>query len=320
MGVTRADLERTGRWLNASDEEWMEERKTRQYVIDCYMANDKWAKNIKKKVGILLTSSSYGLPYLKASLETHRKLGYWIVLSYDNFINPDFENLDYNDWMPPIDMMKMVDTFLLPHHQTWGGVSYPYIWMLRLASGIMSQFDYVFCNNGDCVLEKLEGFEKLVDEMGNADIMSAGPTLEREIGTASFLVRGKAFVEIAKHMNNHMVPFEEYEKSTQDFGNTEGRLAVAVRDLGLKKKIVETGKCPHHSQCEQFHVPGHGFWYNTIGFRHIHGEHNYAYRYKGIPPHHKYLDPRFMGDEYKQIKKYWDTGDKKILEEWWSKD
>lgn len=321
MGVTREDLIRSGRWLAVSDEEWEREKATRLCVIKAYASNDEWATKIKKNVGVLLTGSAHGRPFLKASLESHQKLGFWMVLAYDNFINPEYPSIDYNEWLPPKDVMELVDTFLFPHHQTWGGVSYPYIWQLRLASGIMSQFEYVFCNNGDCVLEKPEGFQMLIDEMGDADIMSAGPTLEREIGTASFLIRGKHFPAVAQHMNNHMVPFEEYEKSTQEFGNTEGRLAVAVRDLGLTTKVVKAGQCPHHSECEQFHVPGHGFWWDAVGFRHIHGELNYAYRYKHVPPPSKYLDERFCGSEdIKAAREYEVTKDVKSIESWWAKD
>lgn len=314
MGVTREDLIRSGRYLQMSDEDWATELATRQYVIGCYQANDKWAVNIKKNVGILLTSSCYGRPYLKGSVESHKALGYWLVLSYDNFINPEWPEINYNEWMPSKDVMDSVDTFLLPHHQTWGGVSYPFMWQLRLASGILSQFEYVLVNNGDCIIEKPEGFPKMLELLGDADIMSSGPSLPREIGTAGLLMKSSAFFKIAKHMIDHVVPFEEYEKSTQSFGNTEGRLAVAVRDLGLKQVVCEPG------YNEQLHIPGYGTWYNTIGFRHIHGEHNYAYRYKGIPPHHSYLDSRFMGDEYRQIKEYWETKDSSILENWWAKD
>ncbi len=220
--------------------------------------------------------------------------------------------------------MDMVDTFLIPHHQCWGGVSYPYIWQLRLASGLMQDFEYVLVSNGDCILEKPEGFPELLAMMqkDDSDIMSAGPALPREIGTAAFLVKGKAFAAIARHMISHMVPFENYEKSTQDFGNTEGRLAVAVRELGLKQTIV-----PVPPFNEQHHEPG-GTWHEILGFRHIHGEHNYAYRYKKVPPHPKYFDKRFMGDEFTQIKAYWDIVDaggdmnqaNEILANWWVKD
>lgn len=324
MGVTREDFIRTGRYLEMSDADWEVELATRKGVVGCYMANDEWAVKIKKNVGVLLTSSLYGRAYLKGSLETHKKLGYWTALSYDNFINPEWPSIDLNQWMPSKDVMELVDTFLLTHHQVWGGVSYPYIWQLKLASGLMQNFEYVLVNNGDCILEKPENFPEFLDAFikTDCDIFSAGPTLEREIGTAGFLVRGKAFAAIADHMISHMVPFEEYEKSTQDFGNTEGRLAVAVRELGLK-----AFKAPEEPFNEQHHEPG-GTWHKALGFRHIHGEHNYAYRYHKIPPQPQYFDPRFMGDEYNQIKAYWDIvqagGDTNeanaILLNWWAKD
>jgi len=313
MGVTREDFIRSGRYLEIPDAEWEAELATRKHVVGCYMANDAWSVNIKKNVGILLTSSSYGRPYLKGSVESFKQLGYWLTLSYDNFINPEFQGINYHDWMPPKDVMENVDTFLLTHHQTWGGVSYPFIWQLKLASGIMQNFEYALVVNGDCIVEKPEGFPKMLEMLGDGDIMSSGPALEREIGTAGLLMKSSAFFKIADHMISHMVPFEEYEKSTQEFGNTEGRLAVAVRELGLKLVPVEPG------YNEQLHIPGTGFWYNTIGFRHIHGEHNYAYRYKAVPPEPKYLDERFMGDEYRQIKAYWEAKDKSILENWWAK-
>ncbi len=326
MGVTREDLKRAGRWLTETDEVWEEQRKSVQGVVDCYMSNDPWAVNIKKNVGVILTSSAYGKAYLKGSLETHKKLGYWTALSYDNFLNPIWtpEEASYNRWLPPKDVLELADTFIMAHHQNWGGVSYPYMWQLRMASGLMQDFDYVLCSNGDCIIEKPEGFPALLELFvsSGADIMSAGPTLEREIGTAAFLAKGKALAAVARHMINHVVPFEEYEKSTQEFGNTEGRLAVAVRELGLKALKAE--KEPFN---EQHHEPG-GTWFDMIGFRHIHGEHNYAYRYKKIPPHYKYFDQRFIGDEYNRIKEYWDIveagGDMNqandILAQWWAKD
>lgn len=323
MGVTREDLVRSGRYLKMSDEEWAVELATRQNVINCYMKNDEWATKIHKNVGILLTSSPYSRPYLKGSLETHKKLGFWTVLSYDNFINPAFtpEEASYDRWMPTKDVMELVDTFLLTHHQTWGGVSYPFMWQLRLAAGIMAGFEYVYCANSDCIIEKPEGFPKLLEMLGDADMLSAGPTLEREIGTAGFLIRGKHFQALANHLIDHMVPFEAYEKSTQEFGNTEGRFSHAARELGLK---LATCKEPFN---EQHHEPGGG-WYEAIGFRHIHGEHNYAYRYHKIPPRAEYFDQRFMGDEFHQIKAYWDIVDaggdmnaaNEILKNWWAKD
>jgi hypothetical protein len=313
MGVTREDRIRRGRWLEVPDAEWEQQLASVNQALDGYLGNDAWAPKIKKDVLVLLISHPAGRCYLTGSLRTHKDLGYWIAVAYDNYFDPALTKYDWDGLMPAKDQMDMIDSFFMGHHQTWGGVSYPFMWLLRIAAGFGLNFKYVYCINGDCIIEKPEGFPMMIETLGDADIMSSGPALEREIGTAGLLMRSQAFFGIAKHMVDHVVPFEEYEKSTQDFGNTEGRLAVAVRDLGLKQVIVEPG------YNEQLHIPGHGFWWKTIGFRHIHGEHNYAYRYHAIPPESKYFDPRFMGDEYNQILRYHETKDKSILEAWWEK-
>lgn len=323
MGVTRQDFIRSGRYLQMPDAEWEAELATRKEVVGNYMANDEWATKIYKKVGIHLTCSPYSLPFLKASVESFKKLGYWIVLSYDNFINPKdtSSNIDWGRWMPPKDVMDSIDTFLIPHYQSWGGVSYGYSWQLKLCSSLLSNFEYVLCANGDCVIEKPEGFSELLEMLGDADIMSSGPSLPREIGTAGLLMKSSAYVKIADHILKGMVPFENYELTTQERGNTEGRLAVAVRDLGLKQIIVEPGRCQTHKICEQFHQPGYGTWYEKIGFRHTHGELNYAYRYKSAPPPAKYLDERYCGaEDIKAARIYDETKDIKSIEYWWAKD
>jgi len=118
MGVTREDFIRSGRYLEIPDAEWEVELATRKQVVGNYMANDAWGVNIKKNVGVLLTSSCYGRPYLKGSVESHKKLGYWLVISYDNFIDPlAGDSIDFNYWLPPKDVMVNIDTFLIPHHQ-----------------------------------------------------------------------------------------------------------------------------------------------------------------------------------------------------------
>lgn len=314
MGVTRQDLIRSGRYLEMSEEEWAAELAHRKELIDRLMANDQWAPRIRGKVGIVLTAHQGGLPFIRRSVESWSSLGYWVTLAYDNFVDPTSPECDYNRFMPPAEVLKKVDYFMLPHYQTWGGPSYPYCWLLRMAAGSMSHFEYVVVANGDCLLEKPEGFPALLDLMGDADFMSAGPVLEREIGTLAFIIKGKHLPALAAHLVDHMVPFEEYEKSTADFGNTEGRMAVAVRDLGLKQKIVE--KMP---LSDQFHIPM-GTWYELVGIRHIHGEFNHAYRYRKIPPPLKHLDEKYLNaHDLNHLKKYEETGDPAVLETWWAK-
>lgn len=313
MGITREDLIRSGSWLNASDEAWEKELKTREYVIyDRYMANDKWASKIFKKVGILLTSHQANRPYMKACVESHAKLGFWITVMYDNFVDPEWETINYNDFMPAKDVLEQINTFIITPHQTWGGVLYPYFWALKFGAAAMQNFEYIYCTNSDFILEKPEGFDKLFNLLGDGDVMTSGPDYENASNTAGFLIKTSALLKVVQHMQDHFIPFEVYEKYTQSIGNAEGRFGRAIKDLGLKQISIDP------PGDDMLKVPGQGTWYDLIGFRHIHAEHNHAYRRRLIPPHYKYLDSRFMGDEYNLIKKYWDTQDKKVLENWWA--
>lgn len=297
-----------------------EERASRQAWIDRVSSNDVWANKIFKKVGILLTGHQANRPYIKACVDSHAQLGLWITLAYDNFVNPEFKNEEFdnypwNKFMPAKDTMDKVNMFIMPTYQTWGGVLYPYFWLLKYGAASMQNFEYIYCTNSDFVIERPEGFDALFNLMGDADIMTSGPDYDDRpaANTAGFIVKSKALLQIVQHMQDHFIPFEVYEKYTQTIGNAEGRFGAAIRDLGLKKVSVNP------PSDDMLKIPGKGTWYDLLGFRHIHSEHNHAYRNRAIPPHYKYLDERFMGGEYALIKEYWDTQDIKVLENWWAK-
>lgn len=310
MGLTREDL--VG---EMSDQE----RQDRQAWIDRAMSNDVWAKRTMQDIGILITSHPGNRPYMKACLDSHAELGLWITVAFDSFINPEVsgESFDYNRHMPAKDVMDKIDTFIMPHHQVWGGVLYPYFWLLYWGGAAMRHFRWIYCTNSDFIIEKPEGFWKLFDMVkdGRHHVMTCGHDEPgRYANTAGFFISSIALWNVIQHMRDHFIPFERYEKYTQDIGNAEGRFGRAISDCNLSQLIV---KPPAD---DMLRVPGHGTWYEEMGFRHIHSEHNHAYRNKGIPPHYKYLDSRFMGDEYNVIKKYWDTNDVSVLTDWWAKE
>ena len=316
MGVTREDLIRTGKWLEVPDDEWEAQRKSVEDLTNRLMSNDEWANKIFNKVGILMTSHQGNRPFLKASVETHKKLGLWLTLVYDNFIDPAWPQIDYNRYLPPKDVIDKVDMFLMPHHQVWGGVLYPWFWSVKWGTDVMQQFEYIYCTNGDFVLEKPEGFPDLLKLLTDqdGDVMSYGPSSDR-VESTCFIAKSSALKKIMQHMQDHLIPFENYEKYTQDIGNAEGRFARAIKDLGLKKVIVEP---PYN---EQMHLPGYGTWYNLVGYRHIHGELSYAYRHKGIPPEPQYMDERFASsNDMRASVEYHSTKNKEVLNGWWAKD
>lgn len=301
---TRADL------LSCKDPE---DLKVIQSVIDRYLECDKWAVKALKDVAVLITSHPGNRPYLKACVETHKSLGLWIALAYDNYIDPDRESVDHNARMPAKDVLDNVDTIIMPHHQNWGGVLYPYFWLLKFGLNALSDFEYVYCVNGDFILEKPEGMLEIIQTARGYDFVSCGPVTHNTVNTAGFVIKTSVVKAIIKHFQDHFIPLDNYEKYTLQVGNAEGRFSAAIRDLGLKHLVVPG------PEDEQIPYPGKGLWCEKAGFRHIHYEHGIAYRNRSIPPDVKYLDGRYMGSEYEIIKQYWETKDLKVLENWWPK-
>ena len=294
------------------------QKKHYEYILNDMMKNDSWAMNIFKPVGVLLTSHPGNRPFLKASLESHKKLGFWTTVVYDNYFDPKTQSQTFDSAMPKRDVFDMADTFLIPHHQTWGGVLYPYFWLLYLGLHTMGAFEYVFCSNGDCVLEKPEGFPKIMEMLGDADIMGCGyeDNNGRELfNTTSFIAKTSAIQAVMKHFRDHLIGIGNYEKHAERLGNTEGRFAIAIRELGLKVK-----KVPVNPVNTQIASP-FGTWYDILGFRHIHAEWNTAHRKKRIPPEPKYLDDRYMRSKVLLTKEYHAEKDedkkKEILKRWW---
>lgn len=268
------------------------EKKHLKLILNDYMANDEWAVKALKPIGVLMTAHPSTRPFLKASIETHKKLGYWITLAYDNYWDPKNKQSTYDILMPKREVFDQVDTFIIPHHQTWGGVLYPYFWILKFGLHTMGAFEYVYCTNGDCVLEKPENFEQIIDMLGDGDIIGCGwektPQGKEMFNTTAFLAKTTAAQAMMKHFQDHLIPFDNYEKYAEEFGNTESRFALAIKQLGLK--LVKVPENPYNTQS---HKPGHGTWYKTIGFRHIHGEWGYGNKYKTKIPW-KYIDETYM--------------------------
>lgn len=288
-----------------------------QILLDRYLACDEWAKNVYKDVGVVLTSHPGNRAFLKASVESHKKLGYWLTLAYDNYFDPEHEGMTWDHVMPSEEVRTMVDTLVMPHHQTWGGVLYPYFWLLKFGIASMRDFKYIFCSNGDCVIEKPENFQEIIDllESTDSDIAACGWENGRVFNSTSFLAKSDAINAVMEHFQKNFIPLEAYERTALQFGNCEGRMGKAVLDLGLKIAPVEN---PYNTQ---LHIKGHGTWYEILGFRHIHAEYAYAWKNRLEPPEIKYFDEKFFGaDEYEKISKYWETKDEKHLEDWWYKE
>lgn len=282
--------------------------------LDRCMANDKWANKIFKKVAILINTYPAHRAYLRACVESHSKLGYFIALTYDNYIDPEEKTVDHNAFMPDKDILDKVDLFLMPHHQTWKDVNYPYFWEVKWGVAALQQFDYIYCTEGDFILEKPDGFGSLLELMGDGDIMTCGPDNNLEISSGAYIVKSQVFTQLVQYMQDHFIPFENYEKYLH-LGGAESRIRSAIWNLGLK--MVSVPEFPN-PDC---YYDLKGTWYDLVGLRHLQGELDYAYKFKLKPPHYKYIDGKYLHEiyNYALIKEYWDTNDEKVLDRWWKK-
>lgn len=276
-------------------------------VLKRMESNDPLCHRALGKIAVLLTSHPGNRGFLKASIESYKKLGLFLVLAYDNYLDPKRQDITWNDVMPDRDMIDNVDSLILGPHTTFGGVMFPYFWLTYLASGLLRSFDLIFCSNGDTIMETPERFLEIVEMLGDADIIGCGMEQNRIFNTASFLVRTETFIKIMNHFRDHFIPFKVYEKYTKDIGNTEGRFAKAIKDLGVKDVTSEKIENPYN---DQLHIKGYGTWYKILKFRHIHAEFGFFFKYPetAIPPELKYLDERHIsGSDYAAIKKWWEN-------------
>lgn len=311
MGITRKTLE---------DKNLTEEQKRyARFILEGYMSDDEWSPKSQKKCAIVLTAHPSGRMFLKHSVESHLKTGYWVHLAYANYLNPETPKQSYDKVMPSRDVFDQLHSFSTTHWSGWGGVAVGYGWLIRSGINDVGAFPYIYCANGDCVLDKPENFDKLFDILGDADIAAIGWEENNGrplLNTTGFIGKSEAMRAMAEHYVKHFVPFETYEETHQRLGNPESRLHIATEELGLK--VMKPKKNPFDTQVS---VPNVGTWAKLIGFRHIHGEYNKALRYRKMPPHHKYLDPRFCPSHvYKNIREYYTTKDKKFLKQLWKQN
>lgn len=261
-----------------------------------------------KEMGILLTSHPGNRAFLKASVESHKKTKLWITLAYDNYFDPDRPDITWDQIMPSREVIDKVSCFIMGPHQKFGGVLYPYFWLLELGLSAMKDFKYIYSANGDCVLEKPEGVFTLLEmlKQQDADFISAGwwnKEGHRPVfNSTGFIGRAEAVQAMMKHLKENFIPLKAYERTCQDYGNCEGRMGRAIIDLGLKVVQLENPKN------EQLHEPLNGDFCRIAGMRHVHAEHGWFWRHQDTvqPPELKYYDEKHISHgEFEVIKNWW---------------
>lgn len=255
---------------------------------------------------VIIPSHRHQRPWLKACLEGVNKLGYFSILAYDNPYKPNLVKMPTDQIIPPNDIMAMVDYISIKPKTFHSGVTIPHMWNMLFAvnQAYVLGYDYIFCINGDFIMEKPKNFGKLRELMGDADIYPlAWNPKKPSCGTAAFIAKTEPQVLFWREFANTLM---------KPKGNAEARMGRYYVENGLKVHHDNPGPLAHQMPQEK------STWYKTIGLRHLHAEHKKRRWEQKDPVEEKYFDKRyFKPGEGPTLGKYWKTGEKKYLEAWW---
>ena len=297
-----------------SDEQYQRWYDEEEKVYNNNMRDSVKMKKLQRDTAIIVPTHYHHSKWIRACLESCQKLGYFIVLAYDN---PFYsKNLKIEQRMPSVEALYLAD-YISIKPKTWGsGVGIPHAWNMFFGLKMIQSlgFEYVFNLNGDCILEKPENFHVIREMLGNNDLIACEYIPEKKYcGTMSFLCKTKILMEIWKEYIEKLYFF--------NIGNAERRMGEWTAKKNAKVVAVENPEDAHFKP-----IPGadqKGTWRKVLGLRHLHAEHKVRRTLKLEPIEKKYFDfgpgNIFMdGFERNTIMKYWETNDRKFLEAWWA--
>ena len=276
---------------------------------------DKQSLKMKGKLGVLVTAHHGQRVFMKACLDSVKKLNAWTIMAFDN---PG----DAKHW-PDQKIFNMLDGFYMKHDtRIMPGPTFPQHWNFRHGVDILKT-EYVFVIGADSVLETPEGMSEIFRMLGDGDIIACSTRNPQRhgqafCGTKSFLVKTEIFRKIMNWLDGTFVPFDK------SYGNYENRMGQAIEAL----KINEIkGINPFDDQfAYSYNNDGicteRGTWGDVLGFRHLRGEQVVRQRKCIRPVEARFFDQTYCSRQELDVLKYWSETDKikrrEILEIWWN--
>ena len=276
----------------------------------------------EQELAIIVTSWPGQLKWLKAVLKNYRLSGAFVILAYDNpFFG--FGNLGDNQIfqsLPNIQHYLLAHSMVVHHYTVEPKKRDGWFWDVRYAQGIIKNFKnikYVYCTNGDCLIEKPEGFKDIINLLGDADLMS-GQSTESNIHTCAVIYKAEAFHKIFDAMAELMrVPIIGSR-------SPEIMLREIVTELNLKlMHVPKQPLWPQDNSVDMYCCYNQdSTWKELLGFRNLFAEQETSWNEGLEPLPQKYIDDYmnfiyFSGEEKNTICKYWETGDRRYLYMWW---
>jgi len=285
----------------------------------------------QSNMAIIVTSYVGHLKWLKATLTNYRLSGKFVICAYD---------LPFYAWSGAAgrdldSMFPHAGIFLLAHSWVFKHLTYDcdkrngWFWDVRYAHGIVKQFSnfkYIFCTNGDCILEKPDGLDEIVDILGDGDVMSDASTFDGvnsgNIHTCSVMYKIDAFNAIFDNIAEKMrIPVIGSR-------SPETCLREAINECGLKEVLAPKQPMypdePYQNQVDHYHSFNQDCtWKEVLGFRNLGAEYNTGLQEQLELPPREYFDLYRDGIYLNNMEKstlyhYYKTGDRRWLYKAWS--
>ncbi len=254
------------------------------------------------------------LMFLKNVLQKYKETGKYVICAYDR-----------HSETPPSDILDIPDAWVWKHKTYGAEKRNGWLWDIIYASGIVNEFQnikYIITGNGDCIWDKPEGVNDLIDLKGNYDIMSASSdanlihTCNVVWGRGCFI----SFVEEIKQALNNNIP-ESYspEVLLRDFMRETNFLSIPVKKQPMyPEKHFYTGRVDHYSSYHQDST-----FKEIVGYRNLGGEHKAACLEHLEPVPREYFDLRQSGKYLNQHERntllmYYTNNDRRWLYKYWA--
>lgn len=253
--------------------------------------------------------------FMKHTLSSYKKTGKYVICSYDSHGVLDI----------PKDIYQIPDAWVFKHQTYGAGKRNGWLWDIIYASGIADHFeqvDYVFTTNTDCIWEKPENIDKLVEMMGNAELMSSS-SFGGTIHTCNMLWKTLPFLTfvdyIKRNLNNNIPASYSPEVLLRDWAKKTGmNVKDAPKQPIFPKNHTYEGGIDHYSSYNQDCT-----WKQVLGYRNLGGEHKQSCLEHLEPVPNKYVDLRNGGEYLNQherntLFKYYVSGDRRWLYKYWA--
>jgi hypothetical protein len=259
----------------------------------------------------------------------YRLTGKFVICAYDNLFKAwehDRGERDMKVLMPRRVHFQLAHCFVFKHPTYSMDKRFGSLWDMKYAQCIANSFNfkYIFLNTTDCVFDKPEGVDKIIEILGDGDLMSVSSSSSGlstgSVHSNSVIFKIDAFNKVMDYMMEHF----EVPIIGHGCKNTDVMLSEAIVYHKLKETVAP--KQPiYHKDGSVDHYCCYGqpsTWKDTLGFHNLFAEWITASEEDLEPPAKKYIDDYedycyFDEGDKNYICKYYKTGDRRYLYKWW---